>query len=226
MNAYLESVRSGYNMAAEGYADSWRQPHPWLSEEREQFMARIPAGGSIMDAGCGPGHDVAYFAERGFRVVGIDNSDAMISLARRLHPGLDFRIADIVNGDLPPQSFDAVWAAYVLLHVPLDMQPAALQRLCAVIRAGGVLFVATATAESPEEINKPIAGLKTSSGEELAVPSTRRPGESLLALAGAYGGIEWSKETKPLPDRGGALHFLLRCHTEVHADDRVPSSRG
>ena len=42
-----------------------------------------PGKGGVIDAGCGPGRQACALAERGYRVVGIDNSAEMIELARR-----------------------------------------------------------------------------------------------------------------------------------------------
>ena len=55
--------------------------------------ARVEQGMRVLDIGSGPGHAAAQAAERGASVVGVDVASAMIQLARRLHPGLDFREA-------------------------------------------------------------------------------------------------------------------------------------
>jgi ubiquinone/menaquinone biosynthesis C-methylase UbiE len=50
----------------------------------------------------------AKAAERAASVVGVDIADAMISLARRLHPQLEFRSGDAEALPFPDASFDAV----------------------------------------------------------------------------------------------------------------------
>jgi 2-polyprenyl-3-methyl-5-hydroxy-6-metoxy-1,4-benzoquinol methylase len=42
-----------------------------------------PSSGGIVDAGCGTGRHVAALAERGYRVTGVDLSEAMVDVARR-----------------------------------------------------------------------------------------------------------------------------------------------
>ena len=49
----------------------------------------------MLDLATGPGYVAARAAERGASVVGVDVAGAMLSLARRLHPELDFRQADV-----------------------------------------------------------------------------------------------------------------------------------
>jgi SAM-dependent methyltransferase len=46
----------------------------------------------------------------------------------------------LLNLDLPPQSFDGVFANAVLFHVPSQVLPEVLRQLQACLRPGGVLF--------------------------------------------------------------------------------------
>jgi SAM-dependent methyltransferase len=39
----------------------------------EPFLALVPQGGRILDAGCGSGRDAAEFARRGYEVVAFDD---------------------------------------------------------------------------------------------------------------------------------------------------------
>ena len=56
--------------------------------------ASVGPGTRMLDLATGPGYVAARGAERGASVVGVDVAGAMVSLARGLHPGLDFRQAD------------------------------------------------------------------------------------------------------------------------------------
>src|SRR6516164_3275264 len=47
----------------------------------EPFLALVPAGGHILDVGCGSGRDTLAFLGRGFRVTAIDASAVMARLA-------------------------------------------------------------------------------------------------------------------------------------------------
>jgi len=57
-----------------------------LADARERFATAIagaapPEHYRILDAGCGPGRDSKWFAERGFQVVGVDLSAGMLAEA-------------------------------------------------------------------------------------------------------------------------------------------------
>src|ERR1700755_3090560 len=75
-------------------------------------------GERILDLGCGTGYLTNIIAQAGARVIGIDNSAAMIQRAQAAYPDLDFRVmpATDLRFDLP---FDAVFSNAVL-HWVLD----------------------------------------------------------------------------------------------------------
>jgi len=56
----------------------------------------IPAGGEIVDIGCGSGFPIAAeLIERGFGVTGVDGTPTMIALFRRNLPGVGVHLADM-----------------------------------------------------------------------------------------------------------------------------------
>lgn len=57
----------------------------WQSEERivEEFLAKQPAGGIVLDVPFGTGRFAKLYLDRGMDVYGIDISDEMLSIARR-----------------------------------------------------------------------------------------------------------------------------------------------
>jgi SAM-dependent methyltransferase len=63
----------------------------------------LHAPGCIVDVGCGTGISTRTFAGRGFELVGIDPSEAMLERARR-EGGADFRRGDATATGLPDQS--------------------------------------------------------------------------------------------------------------------------
>src|SRR3954471_10736836 len=79
--------------------------------------AEVDRGARVLDVASGPGYVAAAAAERGAVVTGVDIAEGMISLARRLHPQLDFRLGNAEALPVADASFDAVVANFVLLHV-------------------------------------------------------------------------------------------------------------
>lgn len=99
--------------------------------------ASVGAGTRVLDVATGPGYVAARAAERGASVVGVDVAGAMISLARSLHPGLDFRSADAHELPVDDESFDAVVANFLIPH--LGRPERAVAEFVRVIRPGGTL---------------------------------------------------------------------------------------
>ena len=79
----------------------------------------------MLDVATGPGYVAASAAERGAVTVGLDNSEAMLSLARRGHPEIEFRRGDVEALPFPDGSFDAVVGNFILLHLGRPEQAAA-----------------------------------------------------------------------------------------------------
>jgi SAM-dependent methyltransferase len=99
--------------------------------------AEVGRGARVLDVASGPGYVAAKAAEREASVVGVDIAEAMISLARRLHPQLEFRSGNAEALPFPDGSFDAVVGNFVLLHLGRPERAAA--EFARVLAAGGRL---------------------------------------------------------------------------------------
>lgn len=121
------------------------------AECRAGFLAEIPgtAPFDILDLGCGPGRDLSAFAGAGHRAVGLDGCAAFAARARALS-GRPVWEQDLLALDLPPATFDGVFAQAVLFHVPTPLLPDVLARLRATLRTGGVLFACDPTGADAE----------------------------------------------------------------------------
>jgi SAM-dependent methyltransferase len=99
------------------------------------FLACIPAGGHILDAGCGSGRDAKAFLDRGYQVTAIDASAPLVELAQLYTglPVLHLRFEDLVW----ESAFDGIWTCASLLHAPRARLPAIMERLIRALRVGG-----------------------------------------------------------------------------------------
>ncbi|MFD9397024.1 class I SAM-dependent methyltransferase [Streptomyces sp. NPDC060000] len=132
-----EVVRRGYDVLSEHYERAFGSETKygsWIGE----LLGRLPETGTVLDIGCGTGVPVARsLVAAGHRVTGVDISQVQIRRARELVPGADFIRADATTLELPQGSFDAVVCLYALIHVPVEEQPALLERIASWIRPGG-----------------------------------------------------------------------------------------
>jgi SAM-dependent methyltransferase len=63
-----------------------------------------PPGSLVVDLGCGSGLWARELTAAGYRVLGIDISEAMIAIARARVPEAEFRVESLFKADLPPCS--------------------------------------------------------------------------------------------------------------------------
>ena len=94
--------------------------------------------GRLLDLGCGTGHLTARLAERGWSVVGVDSSSAMVARARERYPDLELVHADArtLDEDLD-DAFDAVFSNAALHWIPDRDQDAVLASVSDCLRSGG-----------------------------------------------------------------------------------------
>ena len=99
-------------------------------------MRWAPARGTrLLDVATGPGYVAAKAAERGAELIGIDFSDTMLAYARAHVAGVEFVHGDATALPFEDESFDAVVAAFVLLH--LGTPERAVEQAARVLRSGG-----------------------------------------------------------------------------------------
>ena len=107
----------------------------------EDWVARLPAGGHVLDVGCGHGAPVvAELLKRGFRVTGLDVSEAMLARARTACPSAAF--LNCPPTELTKQdTYDGVCSFFALLHTdPIELR-VALDRIRRALKPGGYLLI-------------------------------------------------------------------------------------
>jgi SAM-dependent methyltransferase len=116
---------------------------PWVKQQIDW-----PAGGDVLEVGCGPGWLWADGAglPAGLRLTLTDLSPGMVEVARQRAAAssselVEARLADAQELPLAADSYDVVVANHMLYHVP-DPEKAVAE-LARVLRPGGVLMAAT-----------------------------------------------------------------------------------
>ncbi len=110
-----------------------------MTELYAPFLARIPAGGLLLDAGCGSGRDSRAFLARGYRVRAFDACPELAALAAtHLGSAVEVRRFEDVDEE---NCYDGIWACASLLHVPVGELDGVLLRLWRALKPGGTFYV-------------------------------------------------------------------------------------
>ena len=142
---YRELVQRSYDQIAESYE---QKRHHAVYPELGWLTARLPAGATVLDVGCGSGVPIARELAAQYHVTGVDLSAAQIRRAQHNVPNGIFLHGDIMALTLPAASFDAVVAFYSIFHLPREEHFTLFERIATWLKPNGYLLATVAnTAE-------------------------------------------------------------------------------
>ena len=162
-----------------------------------EFCSHLSDGALILDAGCGPGRDIAYFIRRGCTVEAFDSSYSMVSIAKE-RTGIDVKQTTFEAFKTTKQ-FDGIWCCASLLHVPFRDLKDTLRDLIGFLKSRGVIYISFKYGEGERQegdrrftdlTEKSLSSLVTQVGglEEVKIWKTNdvRPGRSDIWLNAIY----------------------------------------
>jgi SAM-dependent methyltransferase len=139
------NIRESYDSAAKVYAENLAtelEHKPLDRHLLNRFAEAVRGRGRVVDLGCGPGHIAGYLRERGVDVLGIDLSPEMTRVASSLNPGLDFRVGDMGNLDIPPATVAGVLSFYSIVHFSAAELGPIFQQIRRALTADGLALFA------------------------------------------------------------------------------------
>ncbi|MEM0935638.1 MAG: class I SAM-dependent methyltransferase [Pseudomonadota bacterium] len=167
-----------YSDRAADYAREVTTPEP--SARLRAFMAALPAGGRVLDLGCGPGNSAAAMLAAGFDVDALDAAEGMVRVARESY-GVPARVGTFADIDTD-RTLDGIWANFSLLHAPRAEMPGHLARLAAALGPNGLLHIGlkTGTGAARDSLGRlytyyedpEITGLMNAEGFEIEMRET------------------------------------------------------
>ena len=138
--------------AAEWYEREWVPAMLQEWAEHTAGAAQVEAGHRVLDVGCGTGVVARECARRAgdpLSVTGLDLSEAMLTVARRVEPVIDWHQGDAGSLPFTDESFDRVVSQFALMFFSDRAQ--AVREMWRVLKSSGriAVTVAGAITDSP-----------------------------------------------------------------------------
>jgi len=112
-----------------------------VSQNLDALVAAMPRNpGKILDVGCGPGRDLIAFKRQGHTVIGVDATPAFVEMAQQVS-GCEVWQQSFLSLDLPPETFDGIFANASLIHVPRADMVRVLKDLLRALVASGAMVM-------------------------------------------------------------------------------------
>lgn len=163
------------------------------------FAKWLPAHQPILEAGCGSGRWVAWFAARGWRATGIDWSEALCERARREVPGVDFVAGDMRAMPFADGAFGSIVSLGAIEHDIAGPQ-AALREYMRVLHDGGIAIV---TVPYSGPFHRIVRGVKAALRNLIG----KNPPERRAARAQTH--QEWDCDLMPSPSGWVFFQYLF-----------------
>ena len=186
-------LQATYDRVAAKYADTFNDElshkpfdRALLDRYAELVRATEPSS-QVWDLGCGPGHVGRYLADRGLDVCGLDLSEQMVTIARRLNPGMRFVRGSMLALPVADGTLAGIVSFYAIHHLARGEVMTALREFQRALRSGGQLLLGFHGGEgellAEEMLGEPVAFHATLyRGDELA-QYARRAGFAAVEVA-------------------------------------------
>jgi SAM-dependent methyltransferase len=211
LEARLRARREGAQEFFAGAAQAWEALRAELYGarfEREALLGLLPPGWTVADLGCGAGTLAAALAPHVARVIGVDQSAAMLKAARRRLDGLgnvELHRGELEALPLPDAACHAALAVLVLSYVA-EVAPV-LAEAARILRPGGRLVVVDLARHGDEDFARRLGQARLG-----FAPAELARALSAAGLAGAA--------ARPLPPEPGAKGPALLLATAHRRETR------
>ena len=144
------AVARGYEQIAAAYAAA-KEDSAAIQAWVDLLAAATPAGGRLLDLGCGAAVPYTRSLAGRFAVTGIDVARAQLRLARANVPEGRFLQAEMSAVPFADGTFAAALSLYAIIHVPREEHHRVLREVHRVLRPAAVALLGLGRSDSPED---------------------------------------------------------------------------
>lgn len=180
---YIALNKDAYNAVA----DLFSSTREYLWEDMKALGMYAHSGDKVLDVGCGNGRLLELWKDEGVDYVGVDQSEALIAIAKKRHLDVPFFVAEIADLPFDDDTFDVLYCIAVFCHIPPAAQQQALCEMKRVLKPGGKVVMTNWNAFNHWVQEKVTSGKYTTDDQKnFIVPWRNGPGE-VLATRYYYG---------------------------------------
>lgn len=164
----MTNTNAAYSARAAEYTDllgSMSAVHPSDRQLIDSWAERL--SGSVLDAGCGPGHWTNYLTGLGLDVRGIDLVPSFISRAQSTYPSIRFDVQSIDDIDEADGSLGGVLSWFSTIHHDPSAIATPITEFARVLRPGGQLVLGYFSGRSIESFDHAVVRAYRWPAEEL-----------------------------------------------------------
>lgn len=138
---YYKLVKKAFAILAPFY-DAVCSPVSGLRDKVVSFT-NAKNGSKILDVATGTGKQAFAFARKGYEVVGIDFSEAMLNVAKKKNKyrNAKFAIADATDLPIEDNSFDVSSVSLALHEIPLSIREKVLKEMVRATKPKGTIVI-------------------------------------------------------------------------------------
>ncbi|MFC5720550.1 class I SAM-dependent methyltransferase [Streptomyces gamaensis] len=125
-----------------------------MAEKTGRFAESLPVPSLILDAGCGPGRDLARFTAHGHLARGVDLNPVFVEMASAHAPTSRCDLRSLA-ARFPAATFDGIWAAASLVHLQDHETVDVLGQFARLLRPGGKLYACLKSTGSTGWLDEP-----------------------------------------------------------------------
>ena len=138
---YYSLIRKVFDILAPFY-DIVTMPFSRVRDKVVNF-ANARKGSKLLDIATGTGKQAFAFAKKGYDVIGIDLSEAMLKVANKKnrYGNVKFEVADATNLLFEDNSFDVSCVSFALHDMPLTIREKVLEEMVRVTKIKGMIVI-------------------------------------------------------------------------------------
>lgn len=147
---HLRATADAYDGLADRYADFARGSLASMHLDRAligAFADLVRGAGPVLELGSGSGEITGHLRDLGLDVSGVDLSPALVAIARKELPDVEFQVGPMGDLDTADGALAGALSWYSLIHLPPEEVPAHLAEFRRVLAPGGHLLLAFFEAE-------------------------------------------------------------------------------